>query len=293
MSLDLKGVFVPNITPFTAQGIDESSLARLVDYLVEGGASGLVPCGTTGESATLSYEEHHRVVELTIKYAAGRVPVIAGAGSNSTVESIALIQHAEEAGAEGALVICPYYNKPTQGGLLAHFSTLAERTSLPIVMYNIPGRTGVNMEAATTAELSRIPNIVGVKEASGDLKQVMEIIYQVEPGFAVLSGDGVLTFLICCLGGVGGILADAHILPGEWRRMVSLIAEGNLAEARAIHYRLLDIGKALFLETNPTPVKAALELLGVTPGGVRLPLVAATETCREALRKELEQLGLI
>ena len=293
MSLDLKGVFVPNITPFTAQGIDESALARLVDYLIEGGASGLVPCGTTGESATLSHEEHRHVVELTIKYAAGRVPVIAGAGSNSTTESIALIQHAEEAGADGALVICPYYNKPTQGGLLAHFSAVAEHTSLPIVMYNIPGRTGVNMEAETTAELSRIPNIVGVKEASGDLKQVMEIIHQAGPGFAVLSGDGVLTFLICCLGGVGGILADAHLLPGEWRRMVSLIAEGNLAEARAIHYRLMGLGTALFLETNPTPVKAALELLGVTPGGVRLPLVPATEACREALRKELEQFGLI
>jgi len=293
VSLDLKGVFVPNITPFTAQGIDESALARLVDYLIEGGASGLVPCGTTGESATLSHEEHRHVVELTIKYAAGRVPVIAGAGSNSTTESIALIQHAEEAGADGALVICPYYNKPTQGGLLAHFSAVAEHTSLPIVMYNIPGRTGVNMEAETTAELSRIPNIVGVKEASGDLKQVMEIIHQAGPGFAVLSGDGVLTFLICCLGGVGGILADAHLLPGEWRRMVSLIAEGNLAEARAIHYRLMGLGTALFLETNPTPVKAALELLGVTPGGVRLPLVPATEACREALRKELEQFGLI
>ncbi len=293
MPLNLKGVFVPNITPFSAQGVDESALARLVDYLIVGGASGLVPCGTTGQSATLSHEEHRRVVQLTIRYAAGRVPVIAGAGSNSTDESVALVKHAQQAGAAGALVICPYYNKPTQAGLIAHFTALAESTSLPLVMYNIPSRTGVNMEAATTVELSRVPGLVAVKEASGDLKQVMEIIHQAEPGFAVLSGDGVLTFPICCLGGAGGILADAHVLPGEWRRMVELIAEGKVAEARAIHYRLLGIGKALFLETNPTPVKAAMELLGVTPGDLRLPLLSATEECRQVLREELQQLGLL
>lgn len=293
MPLNLKGVFVPNITPFSAQGVEEPALARLVDYLVAGGASGLVPCGTTGESATLSHEEHRRVVELTLRYAAGRVPVIAGAGSNSTAESVALVKHAQQAGADGALVICPYYNKPTQAGLIAHFTTLAESTSLPLVMYNIPSRTGVNMEAATTVELSRLPGLVGVKEASGDLKQVMEIIHQAEPGFAVLSGDGVLTFPICCLGGSGGILADAHILPGEWRRMVELIAEGKVAEARAIHYRLLGLGKALFLETNPTPVKAAMEMLGLTPGDLRLPLLPATEGCRRVLREELQQLGLL
>lgn len=293
MALDLKGVFVPNITPFSAQGVDESALARVVDYLISGGASGLVPCGTTGESATLSHQEHRRVVELTIKYAAGRVPVIAGAGSNSTEESIALLAHAQQAGADAALVICPYYNKPTQAGLIAHFTALAESTSLPLIMYNIPGRTGVNMEAATTVELSRLPTIIGVKEASGDLKQVMEILDQAAPGFAVLSGDGVLTFLICCLGGAGGILADAHILPGEWRRMVELIAAGEIAAARALHYRLLGIGKALFLETNPAPVKAALELLGIASGEVRLPLLPATEACRQVLRQELQQLDLL
>lgn len=293
MQLELKGVFVPNITPFSAQAVDESALARLVDYLVEGGASGLVPCGTTGESATLSHEEHGRVVELTVRYAAGRVPVIAGAGSNSTSESISLIKHAEGVGADGALVICPYYNKPTQAGLVAHFTALAESTALPLVMYNIPGRTGVNMEAATTVKLSRLPNIVGVKEASGDLKQVMAIIQEADSDFAVLSGDGILTFMVCCLGGTGGILADAHILPREWRRMVELIAEGSLAEARALHYRLMGIGGALFLETNPTPVKAALEVLGVTPGEVRLPLLPASEACRTVLREELQALGLI
>ena len=293
MALDLKGVFVPNITPFSAQSVDESALARVVDYLIEGGASGLVPCGTTGESATLSHEEHRRVVELTIKYAAGRVPIIAGAGSNSTDESIALLAHAQQAGADAALVICPYYNKPSQAGLLAHFTALAESTSLPLIMYNIPSRTGVNMEAATTVELSHLPNLVGVKEASGDLKQVMEILHGVAPEFAVLSGDGILTFPICCLGGAGGILADAHILPGEWRRMVELIAAGKVAEARAIHYRLFGIGKALFLETNPAPAKAALEMLGVTPGDLRLPLLPATESCRQVLREELEQLGLL
>lgn len=293
MPLNLKGVFVPNITPFSAQQVDEAALARVVEYLIAGGASGLVPCGTTGESATLSHEEHRRVVELTIKYAAGRVPVIAGAGSNSTEESVSLVKHAEDAGAAGGLVICPYYNKPTQAGLLAHFTALAERTSLPLVLYNIPGRTGVNMEAATTVQLSALPGIVGIKEASGNLRQVMDILQQAQPGFAVLSGDGILTFLICCLGGVGAILADAHILPGEWRRMVELIAAGELAGARALHYRLLGLGTALFLETNPTPVKAAVEMLGVASSEMRLPLLPATDGCRRALHQELHQLGLL
>jgi len=293
VAIGLRGVFVPNITPFTAQGIDEDALKRVLDYLLQQGASGFVPCGTTGESATLSHEEHRRVVELTIRHVAGRVPIIAGAGSNSTAEAIGLVKHAQDAGADAALVICPYYNRPTQAGLVAHFTRVAEAVSLPIIMYNIPKRTGVNMEAATAAELSRIPNIVGIKEASGDLHQIADIIHLSEPGFAVLSGDGNMTFSICCLGGVGAILADAHILPGEWRKMVELIAAGKLAEAREIHYRLLPITKALFLETNPVPVKAAVELLGLASGEPRLPLVPATDRCRAVLREELSKLGLL
>jgi len=293
VAIDLRGVFVPNITPFSAQGVDEDALKRLLDYLLAQNASGFVPCGTTGESATLTHEEHRQVVELTIRHVAGRRPVIAGAGSNSTHEAIGLVEHAEGVGADAVLVICPYYNRPTQPGLVAHFTKVAESTSLPIIMYNIPKRTGVNMEAATAAALSRVPNIVGIKEASGDLDQVTEIIRSAEPGFAVLSGDGNMTFPICCVGGVGAILADAHVLPGEWRRMVELIAAGKLAEAREIHFRLLPIAKALFLETNPVPTKAAMELLGVASGEVRLPLLPATDRCRAVLREELSKLGLL
>lgn len=293
MSLDLKGVFVPNVTPFSAQGLDEAALRRVLDSLIEQGADGLVPCGTTGESATLSHEEHRRVVEIAVEQAAGRVPVIAGAGSNCTAEALDLVKHAESVGASAALVICPYYNRPTQAGLVAHFTEVAKATSLPIIMYNIPKRTGVNMDAATTAELSHIPNIVGIKEASGDLDQVADIVHLAEPSFSVLSGDGKLTFSICCLGGVGGILADAHILPGEWRRMVHLIAAGDLAEARELHYRMLPMCKALFVETNPAPVKAACELLGLCSAETRLPLVPATEQCRGVVREELGKLGLL
>lgn len=293
MAIDLRGVFVPNITPFSAQGVDEDALKRLLDYLLAQNASGFVPCGTTGESATLTHEEHRQVVELTIRHVAGRRPVIAGAGSNSTHEAIGLVEHAEGVGADAVLVICPYYNRPTQPGLVAHFTKVAESTSLPIIMYNIPKRTGVNLEAATAAQLSHVPSIVGLKEASGDLLQISEIIRQSKPGFAVFSGDGNLTFPICCLGGVGGILADAHILPGEWSRMVKLVAAGDISQARQIHYRLLPIGHALFLETNPAPAKAALEILGICPATVRLPLLPATDSCRAVLREELAKLGLV
>jgi len=293
VAFEPKGVFVPNITPFSAQSVDEAALRRVLDYLIEAGATGLVPCGTTGESATLTHEEHQRVIQITAGHAEGRVPVIAGTGSNSTAEAIALTKHAEQVGVDAALLICPYYNRPTQSGLVAHFTRIAAATSLPIIMYNVPGRTGVNMTAATAAELSRLPNIVGVKEASGDLSQVMEILRLAEPGFAVLSGDGNLTFSICCLGGAGGILADAHVLPGEWLRMVDLIRSGEVEQAREIHFRLLPITRALFLETNPVPVKAAMELLGVASAEVRLPLVPATDSCRAEVAKELGELGLL
>jgi 4-hydroxy-tetrahydrodipicolinate synthase len=293
MALNLRGVFVPNITPFSAQKVDEPALKRLLDYLIEQGASGIVPCGTTGESATLDHAEHRHVVDLTIQHVAGRVPVIAGTGSNSTAEAIELTRRAEQAGADAALLIAPYYNRPMQSGLIAHFTAIAQGTSLPIIMYNIPKRTGVNMEPETVAALSKVPNIVGIKEASGDLNQTNEILRLAEPGFAVLSGDGNMTFAICCLGGVGAILADAHILPREWARMVELIAAGEIAGAREIHFRLLPIAKALFLETSPVPTKAAMEMLGIVGGETRLPLLPATEKCRAVLREELGKLGLL
>jgi len=291
--LQLKGIFAPNITPFAENAIDEAALRRVLDYFMERGIDGFVPCGTTGESATMTHEEHRQVVEFTIKHVAGRVPVIAGAGSNSTAESVELVKHAESVGADAALVICPYYNKPTQAGLLEHFTTVAESTALPVVMYNIPSRTGVNMEAGTAVRLSQVPNIIGIKEASGDLGQVGEIIRLAERDFAVLSGDGALAFSICCLGGRGGILADAHIVPELWRRMVQLIEDGNLTEARKIHYQLLPMTDALFCETNPSPVKAAFEMMGICSRQTRLPLLPASDACRTRLREELAKLGII
>jgi len=293
MALELEGVYAPNVTPFSAQAVDEAALRRVLDYFLEQNVSGMVPCGTTGESATLTPEEHRRVVELTVKHVDGRAAVIAGAGSNCTAEAVDYVRHAEAVGADCALVICPYYNRPTQAGLTAHFTQVAAATSLPIIMYNIPKRTRVNMAAATAAELSRVPNIVGVKEASGDLQQIAEILGSCEAGFAVLSGDGHMTFSICCLGGVGGILADAHVMPGEWLRMVQLIAAGKLAEAREIHFRLLPIMRALFRETNPSPVKAAMELMGICSAEVRLPLLPATDNCRAVVREELAKLGIL
>ena len=293
MALQIKGVFAPHITPFSDNAIDETALRRVLDYLLDSEIDGLVPCGTTGESATLTHDEHRRVVELTIQHAAGRASVIAGAGSNSTAEAVELVEHAEGAGADAALVICPYYNRPTQAGLIEHFTRVAESTSLPLIMYNVPSRTGVNMAAATTVRLAQVPNIVGVKEASGDLDQIGDIIRLAPPDFAVLSGDGALTFAICCLGGVGGILADAHVLPNEWRRMVNLIATGNIAEAREIHYRLIPITKALFMESNPAPAKAALDIMGICSPEMRLPLLPATDPCRAVLREELSKLGII
>jgi len=293
MALDLKGVFVPNITPFSAQEVDEPALQRLLDYLIEQGASGIVPCGTTGESATLDHAEHRRVIELTIKHVARRVPVIAGTGSNSTAEAVELTRHAEGSGADAALLISPYYNRPMQSGLIEHFTAVARAVKLPIIMYNIPKRTGVNMEPETVAALAAVPSIVGIKEASGELNQVNEILRLAPPDFAVLSGDGNMTFSICCLGGVGAILADAHILPGEWVRMVELIAAGEIARAREIHFRLLPIATALFLETNPVPTKAAMEMLGLVGGETRLPLLPATDKCRAVLREELGKLGLL
>jgi 4-hydroxy-tetrahydrodipicolinate synthase len=219
--------------------------------------------------------------------------VIAGTGSNSTAEAIELTRHAEDSGADAALLITPYYNRPMQSGLIEHFTAIAQSVKLPIIMYNIPKRTGVNMEPETVAALAAVPNIVGIKEASGEISQINEILRLAPPDFAVLSGDGNMTFSICCLGGVGAILAEAHILPGEWVRMVNLIAAGEIARAREIHFRLLPLAKALFMETNPVPAKAAMEMLGIAGGETRLPLLPATGMCRAVLREELGKLGLL
>jgi len=286
------GIHIPVVTPFKEGEFDRDTMALLIDRLIEAGVNGIAPCGTTGESATLSHPEHRQVIEFTVQAAAKRAQVIAGTGSNSTAEAIALTQHAEGAGAEAALVICPYYNLPTQQGLVEHFRAVADATSLPIIMYNIPKRTGVNMEAATTIELSRVPNIVGIKEASGDLNQIMAIIAGTED-FNVLTGDDALLYPLCALGGHGGIMAAAHIATEQWVRLWRCVEAGELTEARKLHYHLLPLVKALFYETNPTPLKAALEMLGIPVGNPRAPLLPAMQQCRQALTRELGRIGLL
>jgi 4-hydroxy-tetrahydrodipicolinate synthase len=287
------GIHIPVVTPFDkGNKFDGAAMALLIDRLIAAGVNGIAPCGTTGESATLSHEEHREVIEFTVKATAKRAFLIAGTGSNSTAEAIALTQHAERVGADAALVICPYYNRPTQRGLVEHFRAIADCTSLPVIMYNIPKRTGVNMEAATTIELSRLPNIVGIKEASGDLDQIMQIIARTED-FNVLTGDDALLYPLAALGAHGGIMAAAHIATEQWVRLWRYVEAGELAEARKLHYHLLPLVKAIFHETNPTPVKAALEMLGIPVGNPRPPLLPATEGCRQALTRELGRLGLL
>ena len=222
-----EGVYVPNVTPFKDGRIDEKSLYRLVDHLISGGASGLVPCGTTGESATLSHEEHIDVIRMTVEQAAGRVPVVAGIGTNDTNETIKLVERAEEIDVDGYLVVCPYYNRPSQEGILEHFRAVSEITDRPLIVYNIPMRTGRNIEVSTIAELSRIPNIVGIKDASGDINQAMSIIARTK-NFCVLSGEDHLLFSTCCLGGHGGIMASAHVLPSEFLALLRGDQAGGL-----------------------------------------------------------------
>jgi 4-hydroxy-tetrahydrodipicolinate synthase len=287
------GVYVPLVTPFSADGaVDFAALRRLVDWVIENGASGVVPCGTTGESPTLSHTEHEQVIARTVDYTAGRVPVIAGTGSNCTAEAVALTAHAEEMGVDGMLLIAPYYNRPNQAGIIEHFKAVAAATTKPLILYNIPKRTGINMEPATVITLSKVPNITGIKEASGDIDQIMTIIQGTEE-FSVLTGDDNLLFTLCALGGHGGICTSSHFLPGEWVRLVDLVAAGELAEARALHYRLLPLAKGLFCEPNPVPLKAALAMVGMPVGDPRLPLVAATDQCKATVRAALEASGVL
>ncbi len=292
------GCYVPIITPFKADtSIDEAGLRRLVNYFIEEiGCDGLVPCGTTGESPTLDQHEHSRVIEVVIDETKGRVPVIAGTGSNNTKESIEMTKHAEDMGASASLQVCPYYNRPTQEGLLRHFETIAKETQLPLIIYNIPSRSGRLIEATTMVELSKIDNVVGMKDACGDLTVTMEIIRATrnrEKKFYVLCGEDTLTFPMMSLGGDGGILAVAHILGKEYRKMIKSCLSGEIADARDIHFKTLPVVKALFIETNPVPVKEAMEMMGLPSGKPRLPLVPLKPENRNNLRKVLTDFGFL
>lgn len=289
-----QGAMTAIVTPFRDGRVDEQTFRRLIEFQIENGTHGIVPCGTTGESATLSFVEHERVIEVCVDQVRGRVPVIAGTGSNNTQEAIRLTTHAGKAGADGALMIAPYYNKPTQEGIFQHFKKVAESVDVPIILYNIPGRTAVNMEADTIARLSTIPNIVGVKEASGSMKHATDIIALCGKDFDVISGEDHLTFPLLCIGGKGVISVASNIVPRDMADLCNLFFDGKFQDARDLYYRLLPLCHALFIETSPTPVKTALAMMEkIESEEVRLPLAPMSAANREKLRRGLEKYGLL
>ena len=288
-----KGSMVALVTPFKNGKIDEKMLVRLVEFHIKNGTSALVPCGTTGESATLSYDEHDRVIELTIQFAKGRIPVIAGTGSNSTEEAITLTKHAKKAGADASLQVSPYYNRPTQKGLHLHFKAIAEAVDIPIILYNIASRTGVNIEPETFVKLAQIKNIIGVKEASGSLEQMARIRELCPKDFLLISGDDALTLPVLSIGGVGIISVVANIIPHDVADMCSSFEKCDIKKAQDLHYKMLGLVKAMFIETNPIPVKTAMGLMKMIDPEMRLPLCEMLSENKEKLVKALENYKLI
>jgi len=294
MSQTFQGSFVAMVTPFRNGKVDEAKLRDLVELHVTHGTDGLIPCGTTGESPTLNHDEHHRVVEIVIEAARGRIRVIAGTGSNSTAEAIEMTKHAERAGAAGALVVNPYYNKPTQEGLYRHFRAVAESVAIPVLLYNIQSRTAINVETDTLARLARdVKNIVGVKEASGSLDQMSQVIAACGPDFSVLSGDDNITLPLLAIGGSGVVSVIANIVPRETADLVHAALEGDWKRARDLHYRLFPLARAAFLETNPIPIKEAMAMAGMLEPEFRLPMCRMSDANREKLRAILTPYGLI
>ena len=287
-----QGSIVALVTPFKQGELDEKAIRNLVEFHISEGTDAIVPCGTTGESATLSHEEHCRVIEIVIEQVNKRIPVIAGAGSNSTKEAIFLTEHAKKSGADAVLSITPYYNKPTQEGLFQHFKTIAEHVDIPMVLYNVPGRTGVNMLPETVVRLSKVKNIVGVKEASGSLDQAGAIIHNASESFDVISGEDSLTFPMMAMGAKGVISVVANVAPKKMAQMCKAVLNNNMLEARKLHYELLDLSKAVFYETNPIPAKKAVYLMGLMENEIRLPLVEMTKENTEKLKKVMEKLGI-
>jgi 4-hydroxy-tetrahydrodipicolinate synthase len=287
------GAIVAIVTPFRNGRVDEEAFRELIEFQIAGGTEGIVPCGTTGESSTLSYEEHDRVIEIAIEAVRKRVPVIAGTGSNSTEEALRLTKHAHEVGADGALLVCPYYNRPSQEGLYAHFRSIAEAVPIPIVPYNIPSRTGVNLLPETVARLAKIPNIVGIKEASGSLKQMSDVINLCGDDFAVLSGDDILTLPLLAQGGKGVISVISNVAPADPAAMIKAYEQGNVKKAAALHHKMSPLIDVLFVETNPVPVKAALAMMGKIAYEVRLPLCPLAEGSLAKLKTAMKNYGLI
>jgi len=292
--VDLGMVLTAMVTPFKADGsMDYRRAAELAQYLADNGSDGLIVHGTTGESPTLTHEEEYELYRVVKKAVGGKIKIIAGTGSNSTATTIKSTKEAEKIGVDGAMIVVPYYNKPSQEGMYQHYKAVAEATKLPIIIYNIQGRTGVNMTADTVARLAKIKNIVGIKEASGNMDQVSEIEGKTPKEFMIYSGDDDRTLEIMKRGGVGVISVASHIMGKEIRKMCEVFRAGNIAEAEKINARLSPLFKVLFITTNPTPVKAALNMIGQPVGGLRLPLIEANDSEKEQIRKVLQDLGLL
>lgn len=285
-----KGSFVALVTPFKKGKVDEKVFKQLIEFQIKGGTHGIVPVGCTGEAATFAHEEQKHIIQVAVEIVNGRVPVIAGTGSNNTAEALSLTKHAKKAGCDGALMITPYYNKPTPEGQYRHYEKVAKSVDIPIVLYNVPSRTGISMLPETVARLSKIDNIVAIKEASGSLDQVSQILSLCD--ITVLSGDDSLTLPMMAVGGKGVISVVANIIPGDVAEMVDAFLGGNLEDARRLHYKMLPICKAMFIETNPIPVKASLGLMGLLEPEWRLPLCPPKDETVEKLKKALKKYGL-
>ncbi len=287
-----RGTITALVTPFRNGQVDEEAYRRLIDWQISQGVDAIVPCGTTGESATLSHEEHNRVIDIAVDEARGRVPVIAGTGSNSTAEAVRLTRHAKDAGADAALLITPYYNKPTQEGLYEHYKKVSEEAKFPIIVYNVPSRTGVNLLPDTVARLAGLPDIVGIKEATGDLRQVSEVLEKCGDRITVLSGDDFTVLPLLALGGRGVISVVSNVAPADMVEMIRAFEAGDLARARELHFKMMPLVRALFLETNPVPVKTALAWMGRIGPDIRLPLCPLRPENRERLVATLRAYGL-
>jgi len=288
-----KGSIVAIVTPFKDGKVDEEGYRELIEFQISNGTSAIVPCGTTGESATLSMEEHCRVIDIALEAVNKRVPVIAGTGGNSTAEAIELTEHAKKGGADATLQVTPYYNKPTQEGLYQHFKAIADAVPLPQVLYNVPGRTALNMLPETVARLAELPDIVAVKEASGNLGQMAEILQLAGDKITLLSGDDNLTLPVLAIGGKGVISVIANIVPKDSADMIQAWENGDVGTARALFYKLFPLSQAMFFETNPIPVKTSLSLMGMIGGEMRLPLFPMASSNLEKLKKVLKDYGLI
>jgi 4-hydroxy-tetrahydrodipicolinate synthase len=294
MTRKIQGAITAIVTPMRDGKVDEESFVNLINFQIESGIHGLVPCGTTGESATLSFDEHKRVIELTVKTAAGRVPVIAGAGANNTLEAIELTESAKASGADAVLSVVPYYNKPNQEGLYQHFKTIAKAVDIPIVLYNVPGRTVTNMTPATVARLAELPNVIAIKEACGCLNQISELIRVCPKDFIVLSGDDFTSMPTALIGGKGVISVTSNVMPKAMAELMEAALSGDLAKAKEQHYRLFPLMSTMFCWPSPAPAKKAVHLLGkIASPELRLPMTEMDEASLNKLTAEMKKIGLL